>query len=261
MKKKTYVFFLSVIASTLLITGESAAKNDCTELSKSSKPVELLLVTGGHPYEPSEFFAMFSALPGVHYQHVLMYEGKPLAFPPGTLGKYDVVLFYDQEPKEITPEWRSLFEAGRGIVFLHHALASFPDSPEYQAIVGGRYTEPSERNPDPPYSSYHLNERQHFTIIDRSHPITCAIADFDMLDEAYDALEIDPGSHILMKSDFPKLTPATAWISSYRQKRVVYIQPGHGSVFLPADHGPSSYQNESFKKLLERAIFWAAGRI
>jgi len=261
MKIKTYVSFLAIMACTLLIAGESAAKSGCAEPPKSSKPVELLLVTGGHPYEPSEFFAMFSALPTVHYQHVYMEEGKPIAFPPGGLGQYDVVLFYDQSLKGITPEWRSLFDRGRGIVFLHHALGSFPDSPEYRAIVGGRYKYPSERNPDLPHSSYHMNERQHFTIVDRSHPITCAIADFDMLDEAYDGLEIDPGSHILMKSDFPKRTPAAAWISSYAQKRVAYIQPGHGSAFLPPDHGPSSYQNESFKRLLERAILWSAGRI
>jgi len=234
----------------------------CPMLKPAGEPLSLLIVTGGHPYEPAEFFATFAAFPGVRYQHVYMDSGNPIAVPPGgTSQQYDVVLFYDLELGAITPEWRKLFDRGRGVVFLHHALGSFPDSAQYEAMVGGRYIFPSEQHRDASVSTFHPNEHQHFTIIDRSHPITCAIGDFDMLDEAYDNIEVDPRSHVLMTSDVPKLTPATAWISGYTEKRVVYIQPGHGSLGLPLDHGSSSYQNEKFKELLDRAISWAAGRL
>jgi quinohemoprotein ethanol dehydrogenase len=242
-------------------SADAASTANCPALKETDPPVNLLIVTGGHPYDPAEFFAAFGAMPHVRYQHVYMDQGKPVSVPPGGLGQYDVVLFYDLEPETITPEWRDLFDRGHGIVFLHHAIASFPSSPEYAAMVGGRYTFSSDLHPEAPHSEFFPNERQHFTITDRSHPITCALHDFNMLDEAYDDVQVDAGSHLLMTSDFPKHSPAVAWISSYAPKRIVYIQPGHGSIYLPANHGPSSYQNGPFRALIDRAILWTARRL
>lgn len=233
----------------------------CPKPSKSALPVRLLIVTGGHVYEPSEFFAAFNAMPNVRYQHVLMVEGKPVAVPVGGLGQYDVVLFYDMEPKTITPEWRSLLERGNGFVFLHHALGSFPESPEFKAIVGGHANFSEGPQPGVPSSSFHENQTQHYSIIDHQHPATCGISDFDMTDEAYDNIDIDPAAHVLMKSDFPKLSHAVAWTWNYGGKRVFYLEPGHGSFELPPDHGPTAYQNESFRELLNRGILWTAGRL
>jgi uncharacterized protein len=249
---------------SLLLVGFSThrlAAEQCPKPSKSAPPVSLLIVTGGHLYEPSEFFAAFNAMPNIRYQHVLMVEGKPVAVPVGGLGQYDVVLFYDMEPKTITPEWRSLLERGKGFVFLHHALGSFPESPEFKAIVGGHANFSEGPQPGVPSSSYHENEPQHYSIIDHQHPVTCGISDFDMTDEAYDNIDVDPAAHVLMKSDFPKLSHDVAWTWSYAGKRVLYLEPGHGSFELPPNHGPTAYQNESFRKVLNRGILWAAGRL
>ena len=38
-------------------------------------------------------------------------------------------------------------DRGVGLVVLHHALVSYPEWPEYERIIGGRYTEP---DPDKP---------------------------------------------------------------------------------------------------------------
>jgi hypothetical protein len=233
----------------------------CAEPRGADGPVRLLIVTGGHSYEPSEFFATFAAMPEVHYQHYYLWDGQPLSVPEGGLGQYDVVLFYDLQQGEITPEWRSLLDRGRGFVFLHHALGSFRRSPEYKAIVGGHANFRGDSVPGVPNTTYHFNVRQRFTITDPAHPVTCGIGDFEMLDEAYDNMGIDPRAHILMTSDYPKISPAAAWTWSYQRKRVIYLQPGHGNLGLPPDHGPSSYQSEPFKRLLRRAILWAAGRL
>lgn len=249
---------------SLLLAGTSThgiAAAPCPKPSKSGTPLKLLIVTGGHEYEPSEFFSAFNAMANVRYQHVLMLEGKPVAVPVGGLGQYDVVLFYDMEPKTITPEWRSLLERGNGFVFLHHALGSFPESPEFKAIVGGHANFSEGPQPAVPSSSFHENQTQHYSIIDHQHPATCGISDFDMTDEAYDNIDIDPAAHVLMKSDFPKLSHAVAWTWNYAGKRVFYLEPGHGSFELPPDHGPTAYQNESFRKVLNRGILWAAGRL
>jgi len=165
------------------------------------------------------------------------------------------------EPNSITPEWRSLLDRGKGFVFLHHAIGSFPDSPEYKAIVGGHGNFSAEQHAGAPNSSFHENEQQHFSIADKSHPITCGIADFDMVDEAYGNVDTDPAAHILVKTNSLQGMPSVAWTWAYEKKRVFYMQMGHGSFGLPPDHGPTAYENASFERLLDRGILWAAGRL
>jgi uncharacterized protein len=242
-------------------TATGIAGERCAAPSSSS-PLTVLLVTGGHPYEPSEFFRLFDTMSNVHYDHVLMMEGKPVAVPVGGLrSRYDVVLFYDMEANTITPEWRGLLDRGQGLFFLHHAIGSFPGSPEYKAIAGGHGNFFPEHWPSVPNSIPYENGPQHFLIIDRSHPITCGIGDFEMVEEPYDDIDLDPAVHALIRSDYPKRSPIVAWTWNYEQKRVVYVQMGHGSLGLPLDHGPTAYQTPSFERLLTRGILWAAGRL
>jgi len=197
------------VTSVAFMTLTSAAALSCPEPSASDSSAKLLIVTGGHPYEPSEFFKAFDGMPNVRYDHVLTMEGKPVAVPAGGLkARYDVVLFYDMEDKVITPEWRSLLDRGAGLVFLHHAIGSFPGSPEYKTIVGGHgnfFGQPWSGVPNS--IPYEADERQRFSIIDRTHPITCGMADFEMKDEPYDDIDIDPAIHALIRSSNPRGVP------------------------------------------------------
>jgi len=229
---------------------------------KAGAPLNLLIVTGGHDYEPVEFFRAFDAMPGIRYQHVFTRgTAVPLAFPIGGLGRYDAVLFYDMEPGAITPEWRDLLDRGRGIVFLHHAVGSFPASTELRAIAGGQANFKDERPAGVTKSTYEHNVMERFTVTDRAHTITCGVADFAMEDEGYDNVVVEPGAHVLMTSDFPKANPAVAWTWDYQGRRTFTLQPGHGSLGAPADHGPTAFQNPDFLRLLTRGIFWSAGRL
>lgn len=252
---------LAFAGAMLLVSAPAPAQTHCSP-PKAGPPLRLLVVTGGHDYEPVEFFRAFDAMPNIHYQHVFTRgEAKPEAFPLGGLGQYDVVLFYDMEPGAITPEWRDLLDRGRGVVFLHHALGSFPETTEFSSIAGGQANFAKDRPAGVPQSTYRHNVLEHFTITDRTHPVTCGVGNFEMVDEGYDHVVVEPGAHVLMTSDFPTGNPPVAWTWDYRGRRVFLLQPGHGSLGLPADHGPTAYQNPSFLRLLERAIFWAAGRL
>jgi uncharacterized protein len=233
----------------------------CAKPQSSKEPVSLLIVTGGHEYEPREFYAAFTAMPNVRFQHLSLQGTSKVSVPEGGIGQYDVILFYDFQPGEINAEWRQLLDRGRGFVFLHHSIGDFPRSQEFKAIAGGHANFSQERVPGIPNTTYKGNVSQRFKITDPAHPVTCGVGDFEMLDEGYDNMDVDPAAHILMTSDYPKITPAAAWTWTYNGKRVLAIQPGHGSLWLPPDHGPSSYQNEPFKKLLTRGVHWAAGRL
>ncbi len=225
--------------------------------------VRLLIVTGGHPYEPSEFFQAFGSMKGIKYDHVSLEDGHIVSVPPGGLGHYDVVLFYDYEMRAQTPEWLGLLKKGNGLVFLHHALGSFPHWAGYNAIVGGHAYAKDDTGPlpDKPDQVWKLNVKQVFTVVDREHPITCGIESFTMVDELYDNFEVDPKAHILMTSAQHVRTPPAAWTWTYNGERVVYLQPGHGVMYLPLDHGPTSYQNRVFLRILCRSIMWSAGRL
>lgn len=255
--------FLVCAVPLLLLAASTVgmAADRCTEPAKSSIPVRLLIVTGGHLYEPTEFFAVFNAMPNIQYDHVFLMDAKVTAVPVGGLGQYDVVLFYDMEPGAISPGWRSLLDRGKGLFFLHHAVGSFTESPDYKSIMGAHGNFEDDKWPGVPNSTYHMNQAQHFSIVDHHHPVTCGMEDFDMIDEAYDNIDIDPAAHVLMKSDFPKLSTAVAWTWTYTNKRVLYLQMGHGSLELPLDHGPTAYQNASFKRFLARGILWSAGQL
>jgi hypothetical protein len=233
----------------------------CPEPRRKSHPVSLLIVTGGHGFEESEFFATFEKMPNVEFSHVILSAGKVDTVPQGGIGHYDVVLFYDIQEGVITEEWRSLLGHGRSYVFLHHAIGSFTKSPEFKDIAGGHANFSPEAVPGVPNTTYHHNQQQRFNMTDPSHPVTCGVGNFAMLDEAYDNVDVDPKVHILMTSDFPKMTPAVAWTWAYQAKRVLFLQPGHGISGLPPDHGPSSYQSDQFKKLLFRGIMWAGGEL
>jgi uncharacterized protein len=240
---------------------QSANAAHCLKTSSIKRPVKLLIVTGGHPFEPNEFFAAFNSMKEIRYAHVLMMDGKPAAVPTGGLSQYDVVLFYDMQPDPITPEWRSLLDRGKGLVFLHHAIGSFPDSPEFALMAGGHANFSGQPIPNVSNSSGHNNERQRFSIVDREHPITCGRSDFELVDEAYDGVDINPKAHVLLTTSYPTRSSAVAWTWQYSDKRVLYVQMGHGSLGMPEDHGPTAYENTSFKELLERGILWTASRL
>jgi hypothetical protein len=250
------------LALALLLVASSALAQKACPTPKKGPPLSLLIVTGGHDYEPVEFFRAFDKMPNIRYQHLFTRGlAKPEAYPLGGIGHYDVVLFYDMEPGAITPEWRDLLDRGRGIVFLHHALGSFPATTELRSIAGGQANFADTQPTSVDKSTYLHNVLEHFTITGGAHPVTCGVSNFAMIDEGYDQVQVDPAAHVLMTSDFPKGNPAVAWTWKYQGRRVFQLQPGHGSLGMPADHGPTAYQNPQFLRLLQRAILWSAGRL
>src|SRR5579871_946544 len=89
-----------VLALLLVLYGDAgAAAAVCSKLARSTTPVRLLIVTGGHDYEPAEFFRAFDGMKNVRYDHVMMADRGQIATVPagGLRSYYDVVLFYDEE--------------------------------------------------------------------------------------------------------------------------------------------------------------------
>ena len=114
-------------------------------------PPNILLITKGHPFEKGPFFDLFDGL-AINYTHV----EQPLAsevLSPTLTADYDCLVFYDmpgidfkpggplyrEPPQALKTNFLNLLDAGKGMVFLHHAIAGWPLWPEYGEIIGGRF--------------------------------------------------------------------------------------------------------------------------
>lgn len=225
-------------------------------LKKSrSEKVRILVVTGGHDFEESSFFQMFEEMKDISYTHLRFKQGAEEMLTPDAARDYDAIVFYDMNQNR-EPHWKgwlALLEKGKGTVFLHHALGSYPDWDEYGRIVGGRANFDYKRVIEGvPHTTFKHDVAFQVKIADKSHPITNGLKDFDILDETYNRFVVNPDVHVLLTAEHPTSGKIICWTHRYKNSPVVYLQLGHG---------PTAYENRNFRMLLERSIKWAAGRL
>lgn len=258
-------------------------------------PLRTLLVTGGHPFEREPFLALFHDDPGLLVEHVEQPHSQR-RLHPHRLGDVDVVVFYDmpgltftrgQPPLElVAPDaavvdgFEALLERGVPMVFLHHAIASWPTWPRFAEVVGGRF----HYAPGPlwgeawPDSGYLLDVHHTAQVVAPDHPICAGLPDeFELRDELYLIPPLLPGVTPLLRTTFPmsdewffSTTEAISgrrgsragwshpagpdllgWAHEVRASRVVYLQPGDG---------PACFADRNYRRLVGNAIRWAALR-
>lgn len=217
--------------------------------SASAKTPRVLLVTGGHDFNREAFFEMFDSFKGISYTEIKHPEANL------QLGKidpktFDAVVFYDM-PKTISEaekqSYAKLLDLGKGLLFMHHALASYQNWEEYKTIIGGKYHE--ERN-SPLSSTYKHDVTYPVMIKDQKNPVTKGIAGFTLLDEIYGNTEVMPGVKVLLTTNHPESSQILGWMHKKGKSRIVYIQPGHD------EH---SYANQSFRQIIRQAIGYVSG--
>jgi type 1 glutamine amidotransferase len=229
-----------LLISLLLIAAMGCKHQD-------SGKVNLLVVTGGHAYDTAEFIQMFEALPDISFEMAL----KPEAWRMLAAGKeFDVIVFYDMW-RDISDDEKQIFldefEKGTGMVFMHHSLASHPEWPEYVQLIGGKYNLPDHTADTSLRSDYKHDIVLQVRVVDKSHPVTEGLQDFEILDEGYSNTLQLPGVHYLLETSHPDCDRYIAWTHSVRNSEVVYLMGGHDK---------HAYENPSFRKLLLNAIIY-----
>jgi type 1 glutamine amidotransferase len=240
---------IALLAAAALGALATAAPAQTTDAPK----VRVLLTYGGHDFQQKEFFALWDAMPGVTYTKAPLPASAGL-LRPGLEKQYDVIVMYDMV-KAITPEQRQAFlellSTGIGVVSLHHNLNAHPDWPEYRKVIGGKWVNPGDtidgRKLEP--STYDHDQDLHITVADTSHPITQGITAYDIHDEAYGRVYVDPSVHVLLTTKHPRNVEPVAWVTHYGKSPVVYIMGGHDS---------AAWDNPAYKKLLIQSVRWAA---
>jgi type 1 glutamine amidotransferase len=168
------------------------------------------------------------------------------AFLAERLEPFDVVVFFNTGG-ELTPAQKQglvgFVEGGGGFVGFHSAADSFHDDLEdWHRFLGGHFVG------HPAYRKYPV------TIVDKRHPVTRGMDDFEITDEQY-YLDYDKDRiHVLATG--PGKEPGDPPMPA-----VWVRQPGKGRLFyMGFGHDARVCHDPNFKRLLCRATLWAAGR-
>jgi len=221
--------------------------------TQEAKPIRVLLTFGGHGFQQPPFFEMFDKLPGITYEKAPL-PASANRLKPGLEKEFDVLVCYDMV-KAITPEqqkaYTDLLKTGIGLVALHHNLGAHRDWSEYAKIVGGKYLFKAEKleDKDFPPSTYAHGQDLKIAVVDKEHPITKGLNDFEIHDEAYGGYFVTKEAHVLLQTDHPKCGKNIAWVKEYGKSRVLYLLLGHDS---------KAWKNPAYPALLTNGIRWAA---
>ncbi|MBV9550513.1 MAG: ThuA domain-containing protein, partial [Alphaproteobacteria bacterium] len=243
------------------------------------------------------FDGMGSDITWTHIEH----PAAEAFYDPKLAANFDVLMFYDaytgrvQKPgatpdarptteylppsPQTVANFKALLQAGnKGFVFLHHSCASWVHtwpagvngSNAYVEVVGAAadWGTPIKniRGVDYPASGAKGGNPQRITVVDKSHPVTAGVEDFDIVDESYLCPMFEDSVHPLLRSSFhptaaefanrgpaiashPPGSNLTGWVKTAERSPVVYIQHGHDN---------TAWSNPAWQKLVLNAIKWAA---
>lgn len=254
--------------------------------------IRVAVVTKGHPFDAPAFFAVFDSIEGIKWTHVEHPDALALV-EPVRAREFDVFVMYDmpginfasgeppvefvRPPAGYVEAFRALLAAGKGMVFLHHAIAGWPAWEEYAQIIGGRfhYQPATLAGIDYPDSGYRHDVTHTIEVIDPSHPICAGIAPtFSMTDEVYlypvldDVQPLMRSTYEFVDTNFysadrairgsrndragwhhPRGSNLVAWTRTVGASPLAYVQFGDG---------PGTYVDANYRRILANAIHWAA---
>lgn len=215
----------------------------------NARPVNVMLVTGGHSYDTLQFFQLFDSLDDVEYEHFVQPEANK-AIAGGKARDFDVLMFYDMW-QEISGKEKeayiNLTKQGKPLLFLHHALVSYQNWPEFEKLLGGKYIERSPEIPEEEQSTYRHDVWVDIEVVDNQHPVTKGFQDFRLFDEVYGNFRVLPEVTPLLKTSHAESSPVIGWENKYNASTIVYLQPGHDS---------NAFNSPLFRKIISQAIHY-----
>ena len=216
---------------------------------------KVLLITGGHGFATNEFLKVFTENPQIKLTHANHAKGTANAYDRDDLYNYDAVVLYDM-PKQISEaqqkRFLGLIEKGIGLVVLHHALVSYQRWPDYERIIGGRYPEEDGKGGVvTDQVGYEHDVKFKVRILEKDHPVTKGVGDFDIHDEIYWGFRTGRDIKPLITTDHPKSGKPLAWERGEGASRIIYIQLGHG---------PEAFANPNYRKLVAQSIEYVRRR-
>jgi len=223
---------------------------------RSTGPLNVAVLTGGHGFQQEPFFEMFKSFKGIKHTEVQLKDHSEI-FEDISDWDYDVVVMYNMTQnisQKRQDNFKKLLDRGIGFVALHHNMGAFQKWGEFKKISGGKYyLKPTkEGEVERRGSTYKHDIDMEIKIADRSHPITRGLKDFVIHDEGYKYCGFEKDNHVLLTTEHAASDKTLAWARRYGKARVCGIMLGHDG---------KAYANPNFRKLLSQAIQWSVGRL
>ncbi|GAA4777982.1 ThuA domain-containing protein [Novosphingobium ginsenosidimutans] len=251
---------------------------------------DLLVLSGGHPYDEPAFAELLGSLDGWRVTHLLHPEAERLV-GEGRAAEADGLLFYDMpgytfadgkvETRPPSEAFRRAimdrFAAGKGAVALHHAIAGWAEWPEWAELIGGRFLyQPGKvRGQEKPDSGYR-HEVAYTAEVVLDHPVTAGLPKtFPVTDEVYLAEvfadSIQPlvrARHAFVRENFYSAAAAVAghmfdnagWDHAPGNDCVAWVKPAGAAnlVYLQFGDAPETYANPAVRQILANALRFTA---
>lgn len=244
------------VAVLLLAVAPAAAQK------KAPDGARILLLSGGqrqhHGYRDQAFY-LASLLEDTGRYEVTIVEDAAILESPSLRG-YDVLMVTadrrDPASRLTDAQQRALFDfvkSGGGYVSLHGGDNAAADwLPEWRDMLGGVFShDTSGGRPDGKVrkGTYTV------AIADRDHPITRGIDDFELSDELYYHIQMEPGIEPLATVAHEGADWPVAWTRNYGEGRVFHTPLGH------RDFGPDKpdpLRNPGLGRLVLQGVDWVA---
>ena len=240
---------LLALASLAAGTAEAQRKNP------NGTPV--LLLTGGqrehHGYREQAFYLAGLLEDTGRYRVTLCEDASILETP--ALAKYDILIVNadrrDPEFKFTEGQQKALLtfvKNGKGYVSIHGADNAAPDwLPAMRGMLGGVFSHVGLPDGKVRKGRYKIK------IADSSSPVTQGMKDFEIDDELYYHLQMQPGVEPLATANFEGTDWPVAWTRTYGKGKVFHTPLGHRD-FGPEKDDP--LRNPSLAKLIVRGVDW-----
>jgi type 1 glutamine amidotransferase len=211
----------------LLITGDDVSAHPWREISETTR--EILVKSGKFDVKVCE---------------------DPLILESQTaLNAYDVIVFticsrrLAELPGQAQENLLNYVKGGKGFFVQHLATASFPKWEEFGKLCGRKWVMgTSGHGPRAVFEA---------KVVDKEHPITAGLSNFETDDELYAKLQGTGDIHVLVQADseWSKKTEPLVFTLSYGKGRVVQNAFGHDRKAL---------MTPSVQKIITRGVEWAA---
>lgn len=250
MKRSFYPVACLLATATFWMLASRAA---AAEAEGEAEPIRVLLVTGidyqGHLWKETTP-ALRAVLEKDRRLEVRIVDDLEF-LATDVIFDYDVLFLhfknYDQPQRfeAVRANLTRFLEEGGGIVLFHFACGAFEQWDGFLDLAG-RVWDKEKRGHDP---------RGPFTVhvVDREHPITSRIDDFEIEDELYTCLGGDRPIHVL--------ATARSKVDGQDYPMAFVCEGGPGRVFHTVlGHDVKAIAAPGLEPLIQRATIWAAGQ-
>ncbi|MDY7109407.1 MAG: ThuA domain-containing protein [Planctomycetota bacterium] len=209
-----------------------------------------LFIHGGwEGHEPEACVRLIAPLIGAAGMNITISDSLAALDDPAALGRYRVIVPC-WTMGELSPQreaaLREAIRGGTGLAGWHGGMGdAFRTSTDYQFMAGGQFVA---------HPGDIIDYRVH--IVDRAHPITRGLGDFDVRSEQY-YMHVDPSNTVLAETVFSG--EHASWIAGCRMPVVWARMYGAGRVFYCSiGHGPDDLGIAEAREMIRRGILWAA---